>query len=132
MFNSGRRSNIKGLGMRRKLYSFCLGVALFSNCPAQAETAFRLLVPEDVFLPVAREIASGMDHESNLKIFPVFGDGAVLAPQVMANYADIGAAIMPSDILAYRKSQKLDEADALQFVTRIASLPVMLVARRNI
>ncbi len=116
--------------MRRVLSGLCVALAL--STPAFAETGFRLLVPEDMFLLQARQIATELDHESNLKIFPVFGDGAVSAPQVMANYSDIGAVILPSDIPAYRLSQKLGKVDTLNYVARLGSLPIYLVATRDI
>jgi uncharacterized protein len=116
--------------MRRIVSGLCLALAL--GGPASAETGFRLLVPEDMFLAQARQIATELDHESNLRVFPMLGDGAVSAPQIMANYSDIGAAILPSDIPAYRLSQKLGNADGLAFVARLGSLPVYLVARRDI
>jgi ABC-type nitrate/sulfonate/bicarbonate transport system substrate-binding protein len=85
-----------------------------------------------MFLMQARQIATALDHESNLKIFPVFGDGAVSAPQVMANYTDIGATILPSDIPVYRQSQKLTHVDDLTYVAKLGSLPIFLVARKDI
>ncbi len=121
--------------MRRFLSGLSVVLALATLAQqdvAQAETGFRLLVPEDMFLAQARQIATELDHESDLKIFPVFGDGAVTAPQIMASYSDIGAVIMPSDILAYRHSQKLRDADNLNYVARLGSLPIFLVTRRDI
>jgi len=116
--------------MRRIVSGLCLALALVGQ--ARAETGFRLLVPEDMFLAQGRQIATELDHESNLKIFPVFGDGAVSAPQVLANYTDIGAVILPSDIPAYRISQKLGNFDGLTYIARLSSLPIYLVARRDI
>jgi hypothetical protein len=116
--------------MRRVLSGLCLALAFATQ--AGAETGFRLLVPEDMFLLPARQIATALDHESGLRIFPVFGDGAVSAPQVMANYSDIGAVIMPSDIPAYRQSQKLGNVDTLNYIARLGSLPVLLVTRQDI
>lgn len=116
--------------MRRLLSGLCVAWALSTQ--ASAEVGFRLLVPEDMFLLQARQIATELDHESDLKIFPVFGDGAVTAPQVMANYSDIGAVILPSDIPAYRLSQKLGNTDGLSYIARVGSLPIYLVARKDI
>ena len=121
--------------MRHFLSGLCVALtagALAFTPRAEAETGFRLLVPEDMFMTQARQIATELDHESNLRIFPVFGDGAVSAPQVMANYSDIGAVILPSDIPAYRRSQKLANSDGLNFVARLGSLPIYLVARQDI
>lgn len=121
--------------MRQLLSSLAvvLALAAFADARlAQAETGFRLLVPEDMFLMQARQIATALDHESDLKIFPVFGDGAVTAPQILTSYSDIGAVILPSDIPAYRHSQKLHDVDSLTYVARLDSLPIFLVARRDI
>jgi hypothetical protein len=121
--------------MRHILSGLCVALAasaLVLSTHANAETGFRLLVPEDMFMVQARQIAAELDHESNLRIFPMFGDGSVSAPQIMANYSDIGAVILPSDILAYRRSQKLANADGLNFVARLGSLPILLVTRADI
>lgn len=116
--------------MKRVVSGLCVALAL--STPAVAETGFRLLVPEDMFLLQARQIATELDLESDLKIFPILGDGAVSAPQVMANYSDIGAVIMPSDIPAYRRSQQLGKVDTLNYVARLGSLPIYLVAANDI
>ena len=125
--------------MRALLPWFGLCAFLMSSALVGAETKTQdsvigLLAAEAQWLPDANKIVAKLDHENGLRIVPMLGVGGVQAFQDLANLPMIDVAIISSDSLTYAAQQDLlrGQKDKFSYVARLASLDVVLVARREI
>jgi hypothetical protein len=82
---------------------------------------------------VAVLIANAVDHEGGLRVLPVNGKGPVQTITDLLYLRGIDAALLPSDAIAYAARNGLHEGlpDKVAYIVKLASLPVVLVAREG-
>jgi hypothetical protein len=80
---------------------------------------------------VAVLIANAVDHEGGLRVLPVNGKGPIQTTTDLLYLRGIDAALLPSDAIAYAARNELHEGlpDKVAYIVKLASVPVVLVAR---
>ncbi len=90
-----------------------------------------LLVGEPEWLQQATTLAKALDNEDHLRVLPIVGTGGVQALQDLSQLQSVDAALVAADSLTYSNMQNLT-AGKLAYITAIAPLPVVLIARHGI
>lgn len=93
-----------------------------------------LMAGEAELLPRVQTIAGQLHHEDGLRILPIAGDGSLQAVNDLLRLDAVDVALIPSDTVAYAEAQGLlsDAEGKIAYLARISSLPVLVVARKNI
>ena len=121
--------------MRKLLLGLGLLALSFNSASAgPAETAFTILVGEPAWLADTSLLARKLDHENALRVLPMVGTGSVQALQDLGRFREVDSALITSDSLAYVRAQSLlaPQVEKFTYIAALRTLPVILVARRNI
>jgi hypothetical protein len=110
-------------------FTSALGMAHAESKPA--ENVVGLLASEPEWLSQANDIAISLAHEDGLRVLPIVGAGGLQALQDLSQLQQVDAALVASDSLVYAQQQKLLNGK-VAYVTRVAPLEVVLIARRSI
>jgi TRAP-type uncharacterized transport system substrate-binding protein len=86
---------------------------------------------ETPYLNYAEDLADVLDDGDNLRILPIIGKGPVQTLTDLIYLKGIDAGIVPSDVLAYVRANKLYEEDKISYLAKFGSAQVHLVARRE-
>ncbi len=120
--------------MRTLLPALGLLAFLSSIGPATAEqnnNVVGLLVGEPEWLQQANNLAKALDNEDHLRVLPIVGAGSVQAMQDLSQLQSVDAALVAADSLVYARGQKLTSGN-FAYITSVAPLPVVLIARHGI
>jgi ABC-type amino acid transport substrate-binding protein len=118
-----------------------LPLADFAVSPAAAQSksdlnrnTFGVMASSPDLRDVAVLIANVVDHEGGLRVLPVNGKGPVQTITDLLYLRGIDAALLPSDAIAYAAKNELHQGltDKIAYIVKLASLPVVLVARQDI
>jgi hypothetical protein len=82
----------------------------------------------------ALEIASAMDHTDGLRVLPMLGRGSLQSINDLLFLRGVDVALLSSDSLAFVKKHNLykDETGKLAYLAKLATLNVVVVARKDI
>jgi len=86
---------------------------------------------ETPYLNYAEDLADVLDDGDNLRILPIIGKGPVQTLTDLIYLKGIDAGIVPSDVLAYVRANKLLEDGKISYLAKFGSAQVHLVARRE-
>ncbi|NJM31252.1 MAG: hypothetical protein HC855_15205 [Rhizobiales bacterium] len=118
-----------------------LPLADFAIPPAAAQAkseinrnTFGVMASSPDLRDVAVLIANAVDHEGGLRVLPVNGKGPVQTITDLLYLRGIDAALLPSDAIAYAARNGLHQglSDKVAYIVKLASLPVVLVAREGL
>jgi ABC-type amino acid transport substrate-binding protein len=93
-----------------------------------------LLSGEAIWFPAAVAIANQLDHENGLRVLPMQGSGCIESAADVLQLTQVDVALLSSDCVDYAEQQGLlpKASQKLAYVTRVRSLPVVLVTGRDI
>lgn len=82
----------------------------------------------------ALEIANAMDHTDGLRVLPIIGRGSLQSINDLLFLRGVDVALLSSDSLAFVKKHDLykDETGKLAYLAKLATLNVVVVARKDI
>ena len=80
------------------------------------------------------EIANAMDHTDGLRVLPILGRGSLQSINDLLFLRGVDVALLSSDSLAFVKKHDLykDETSKLAYLAKLATLNVVVVARKDI
>lgn len=108
-----------------------LSVGGFAQAGQSNITVVGVLVGEPQWLPQANALSKSLDYEDRLRVLPIIGAGGLQALQDLSQLQAVDAALVAADSLTYAKSQNLISGK-IAYITAIAPLPVVLIARRGL
>ena len=110
--------------------------------PTQASTlesvlndnVISILSGEPEWLNRIEDLATQLNHSDHLRILPISGAGSVQAINDLIYLRAIDAALLSSDVLVYAEAQGLIQPGShkIAYIADIASLPIVLVTRKDI
>lgn len=83
-------------------------------------------------LEIARSFGRAIDHEDDLRVLAITGNGPVQTLTDLLRVRGVDVALVPSDTARYAGSNGLMDAGKFAYLAKIASLDVHVVARRGI
>jgi TRAP-type uncharacterized transport system substrate-binding protein len=123
-----------------RVFVSCALIAFAAVGLAQAEEAkleqrvVTLLAGEPQWFGEALRVTKNLNHQQGLKVLPIQGEGCIESAADLAQISQIDVALLTTDCVKYAELQGLvpDAADKIAYVSRVASLPILVVTRRDI
>jgi TRAP-type uncharacterized transport system substrate-binding protein len=117
----------------------CLGISatVAAAGPRLAEInqkTLTLLAGEAAWFDDGLRIADALSHEKGLKILPMQGSGCISSAADILQLTQVDVALLTSDCVVYAETQGLlpGASKKLAYVTRVKSMPLVMVTRRDI
>ena len=115
----------------------CCSLALFMGASAGLadpnQKAVTLLAGEAQWFARSTAIAQALQHQAGLNIIPMQGQGCLDATTDLYQLTAVDVALISSDCVDYAATQGLlpKPHDKLTYIARVASVPLLLVTKRE-
>jgi hypothetical protein len=95
--------------------------------------AVSLLAGESQWFGEALRVSRALAHEQGLKILPMQGSGCIESAADLMQISQVDIALLTTDCVQYAETQGLlpDASRKLTYISRVASLPVFIITRRE-
>jgi hypothetical protein len=127
--NVGRR-----LGHALCALPILAGCAFAASLNEINQNTITLLAGEEAWFGAAQNISRSLAHENGVQVLPMQADGCIAATGHLMQVTQVDVALLTTDCVDYATQQGLIDQpkSKLAYISRVASLPLLLITRKDV
>lgn len=109
-------------------------VASSATANAGPKTTIGMMADTPASFDIVMRLSAGLDHQGGLRILPIAGKGPLQTLDDLIHLKGINAAILPSDVLEYARSNDMLKVgpEKLSYIVKLGQHDIHVLARKDI